>query len=1165
MATIIGTFADEEIIGTEESDVIDHGGGSDLILGDFGNDTVIFHDNSNNFTLQTLGGITRIRGSLSAVPQYADLTSILLSVEIVSFSNINITLTTTFDNVIFGTIDDEIITGTSGNDTIDHGGGADIVEGGSGIDTLIFYDDSSNYTISTVSGITRIVGSPTAVLEYASKEVVVSNVEHLLFLDTSITLGSSGSISGTTGNDILFGTNWNDTISPLGGSDLINGGEGIDTVAIFDNSSNFNIVSLSGVTHLVGKSSATAPYRNTESVLINTENIKFQNSTVALPTTPINVIIGGSGSEVSDIIDHLGGSGSIDGLGGSDTLLFFDIKENYIISTVAGITKVFGKPTADYKYAMQEVVLTSIEQLRFLNGTIAIGGDGLAQSQNPQYIFDPNIDPNDPWLVGTSGDDIIDHMGGEDWIDGGTGVDKVLFFDSITNYTVRTLAGVTHLIGEGTAFAPYQDSEVLLVNVETLIFNDATLPLAPTTSNLLLGTNLNEQLTGTIFDDVIDHMGGGDFIDGSAGYDTVLFFDSVENFQITTLNGVTRILGKASASEAYRGFETVLVNVEKFLFSEVAVTPTTRIITGTESEGDLLVGTSNDDIIDPVGGGDWIYGGAGTDTVIINDKINNFTFWTLHGVTWMFAEDTEATNELYRHWISIMQQVEKVQFLDGTKFLETAATDAILGSGEDETLTGTAGNDVIDHVGGNDFIDGGAGNDIVLFFETFDNMVVTRLGNRFRVLGKDVDNKDLSAYEGKIAIIDNVETLQFLDRTVTLTDDLQQFDTDISGNDTSGFEHITGTEGKNIIDHLGGSDRIDGGGGIDTLLFWDSSTNFTVLTLYGVTHVLGNADALAPYRNTEAILVGVEDLIFTDYTQTLDASRQVIIFGSNAGGTETLTATAGNDVIDHLGGSDNIDGGTGFDTLLFFDSIDNFTITKLAGMTKVLASSEANPAYSGTEATLLNIERLVFIDGVINNSVNSGTADNDLLASSNLSETFDGGSGIDTVTYSGTKANYTLSQSGTDYVISRGTAETDLLLNIERLKFLDTRLAIDLEDGEAANNTVRMLGAAFGNSSISDEVLVGVGLYLFDNGWTMDQVAELVVELDNFKLLDNRAFAQTLCTNIGFNDVDFAEQMLDLGVERSDLLRAAAEYYTNEESINLVGLQQTGVEYAEWV
>jgi Ca2+-binding RTX toxin-like protein len=49
------------------------------------------------------------------------------------------------------------------------------------------------------------------------------------------------------------------------------------------------------------------------------------------------------------------------------------------------------------------------------------------------------------------------------------------------------------------------------------------------------GVGSSETLAGTAADDLFDSKGGDDRIDGGAGTDTAVFFDSKSNFTITTL------------------------------------------------------------------------------------------------------------------------------------------------------------------------------------------------------------------------------------------------------------------------------------------------------------------------------------------------------------------------------------------------------------------------------------------------------------------------------------------------------------------------------------------------------------------------------------------------------------------------------------------------------
>ena len=70
---------------------------------------------------------------------------------------------------------------------------------------------------------------------------------------------------------------------------------------------------------------------------------------------------------------------------------------------------------------------------------------------------------------------------------------------------------------------------------------------------------------------MFDGGGGDDVIDGKGGNDTVLIFDNRDNYEITTLEGITKIEAKSSANQPY-SFDTIsLTNVEFIIFSDQTV------------------------------------------------------------------------------------------------------------------------------------------------------------------------------------------------------------------------------------------------------------------------------------------------------------------------------------------------------------------------------------------------------------------------------------------------------------------------------------------------------------------------------------------------------------------------------------------------------------------
>ena len=93
-------------------------------------------------------------------------------------------------------------------------------------------------------------------------------------------------------------------------------------------------------------------------------------------------------------------------------------------------------------------------------------------------------------------------------------------------------------------------------------------------------------------------------------------------------------------------------------------------------------------------------------------------------------------------------------------------------------------------------------------------------------------------------------------------------------------------------------------------------------------------------------------------------------------------------------------------------------------------------------------------------------------------------------------------KGATRYIVSEptGSDDTDYLTNIERLKFSDKSIAIDL-DGNAGT-TAKILGAVFGKESVLNKSYVGIGLSFLDAGWTYDNLAGLALDAAGAKTND---------------------------------------------------------------
>jgi len=271
---------------------------------------------------------------------------------------------------------------------------------------------------------------------------------------------------------------------------------------------------------------------------------------------------------------------------------------------------------------------------------------------------------------------------------------------------------------------------------------------------------------------------------------------------------------------------------------------------------------------------------------------------------------------------------------------------------------------------------------------------------------------------------------------------------------------------------------------------------------------------------------------------------------------EVLVGTADDDTFYPGGGWDVVDGGLGIDTVVVIGRSSQFKLVLDNGVTYIDATSGASASTERTE--LINVELVQFLDKTVNlvaNDTFKGQAGTDL---------FDGGLGTDTVVYSGPLVQYTVNKSGSRYIVSEPTGSdgTDYLTNIERLKFKDKFIAIDL-DGNAGT-TAKILGAVFGKESVLNKSYVGIGLSFLDAGWTYDNLAGLALDAAGAKTNDQ--IVSLLWTNVIGTKPTAADKqpfiaLLENGMTAGALAHLAADSSFNTTNINLVGLAQTGIEY----
>lgn len=200
------------------------------------------------------------------------------------------------------------------------------------------------------------------------------------------------------------------------------------------------------------------------------------------------------------------------------------------------------------------------------------------------------------------------------------------------------------------------------------------------------------------------------------------------------------------------------------------------------------------------------------------------------------------------------------------------------------------------------------------------------------------------------------------------------------------------------------------------------------------------------------------------------------------------------------------------------------------------------------------------------NQTLTGTSANESFTGSAGNDTIDGGADIDTALYSGNRANYTLAKASSGWTVSSASDGVDTLSNIERVKFAETSIALDISGN--AGTTAKILGAVFGKAEVANKTYVGIGLSLLDGGASYQDMIQLALNAklgDGFSTTDEVTllYQNLLGTQVSASDLSYWTSTVNSGqFTQASLAVMAADTALNVVNINLVGLAQTGIEYS---
>jgi len=183
-----------------------------------------------------------------------------------------------------------------------------------------------------------------------------------------------------------------------------------------------------------------------------------------------------------------------------------------------------------------------------------------------------------------------------------------------------------------------------------------------------------------------------------------------------------------------------------------------------------------------------------------------------------------------------------------------------------------------------------------------------------------------------------------------------------------------------------------------------------------------------------------------------------------------------------------------------------------------------------------------------------------------------GTSGVDTYTLVGDSDDYTVSFNADTNDI---TVSSDLVSNFnfnladhERVVFDDKAIAFDTTG--VAGDVYSLIGAGLGVSDITPEFM-GAGIYLKELGWSDVQIAQALLNTQVYKEdaggVSNETFIKHVWHNVfGTNATltqvtDLVNYMDTNHLTQAQVLVAAANREEFQTTIDLVGMQTTGIEY----
>lgn len=465
-------------------------------------------------------------------------------------------------------------------------------------------------------------------------------------------------------------------------------------------------------------------------------------------------------------------------------------------------------------------------------------------------------------LRGHAGHDTLDGGLGADTLEGGDGNDTY-YVDNVDDKVTEKANG-----GAGGSDVIYSSVDYTLpdeVEKLVLIGNAIRATGNSGSGNNLVGNNLNN---------ILDGLTGEDRMEGGFGNDTYVVDDS----------------GDLTIEAPGQGEDTVLTSISFALSANVehiiATGEAAVILTGNElnnrmignAASNRLIAGLGDDVLDGGAGADTLEGGDGSDAYFVDNVGDLVIEAPGQGIDTIY---TSISLALPANFENIVATGNGALALTGNELNNYMA-----GNAAANILKGGVGHDTLDGGAGADWLEGGEGDD-TYYIDNPGDVVVEGANGGFDTV--------YSSFDG--VLLENIERLILTGNSIWA-----------KGNALSG-NVLIGNAQSNILDGMGGADRMEGGLGNDTYYVDDWGDQVIESSGGGIDRIYSSV--------SYTVSPEVEQLFGTgaDAISLFGNALSNTITGNSA--RNVLRGEAGNDILNGGLGNDRLIGGAGKDVFVF--------------------------------------------------------------------------------------------------------------------------------------------------------------------------------------------------------------------------------------------------------